>query len=263
MVDTNTGYVAFVDDLVKRRPALSSQYLTNHAERIAASMACFGLQDPPKPERALLEIGPYVGLTPLYYKAIGYAHVAALEGDVGQLNEIGQAYQEASIELVLQDLTEFGTAPGQARLPFPDNTFDVVVCWETMEHFNFNVLPFLWELARVLKPGGEAAFTVPNMARLESRARLLVGRGISSPVAELADQLRGNTFGLHWREYTMDELVDVVEYAGFEVLETGFLQVFQGQPRNARQRMKRAVAQATTKIAPSTSLCCTVRARAA
>ncbi len=47
------------------------------------------------------------------------------------------------------------------RLPFPDDTFDHIICSEVMEHIPDDAAAAR-ELARVLKPGGNLAVTVPT-----------------------------------------------------------------------------------------------------
>ena len=47
------------------------------------------------------------------------------------------------------------------HLPFPDATFDRVICSEVLEHIPDD-LGAMAELARVLKPGGTMAITVPR-----------------------------------------------------------------------------------------------------
>jgi len=47
------------------------------------------------------------------------------------------------------------------RLPFPDATFDRVICAEVLEHVGDDRAAMA-EIARVLKPGGTAAVTVPR-----------------------------------------------------------------------------------------------------
>jgi ubiquinone/menaquinone biosynthesis C-methylase UbiE len=47
------------------------------------------------------------------------------------------------------------------RIPFPDNTFDGIVCLGVMEYLS-NDEPALREMWRVLKPGGVAVITTPS-----------------------------------------------------------------------------------------------------
>lgn len=52
-----------------------------------------------------------------------------------------------------------------ARLPFDDGSFDLVVCTETLEHVR-DVQLLLSEVRRVLEPAGRLAATTPAHARL-------------------------------------------------------------------------------------------------
>jgi len=57
-------------------------------------------------------------------------------------------------------------------LPYPDSSFDLVTCVETIEHLeNFRAL--LREIHRMLKPGGVVIITTPNILNLRSRLRFL------------------------------------------------------------------------------------------
>lgn len=46
-------------------------------------------------------------------------------------------------------------------LPFADNTFDVILCTEVLEHL-LNVQPGIAELARICRPGGRVIFSTPS-----------------------------------------------------------------------------------------------------
>lgn len=54
------------------------------------------------------------------------------------------------------------------KAAYPDATFDVVTLWDVLEHVA-DVQSTLAEVARILKPGGLLAFSVPNPASLEAR----------------------------------------------------------------------------------------------
>lgn len=52
-------------------------------------------------------------------------------------------------------------AAGVEFTPFPENTFDLVVSFETLEH-TLSPATALWEFVRVMQPGGSGIFSVPN-----------------------------------------------------------------------------------------------------
>jgi methionine biosynthesis protein MetW len=64
---------------------------------------------------------------------------------------------------------------GQMLLPWPDGAVDAVVLAEVIEHV-LDTDHVLTEIARVLRSGGALVVTTPNLASLENRARLLLGR---------------------------------------------------------------------------------------
>ena len=61
-----------------------------------------------------------------------------------------------------------GARLSESRLSWPESSFDVVCCLETIEHVTASELgPLLDDIRRVLKTGGIAVFTVPNDEHLE------------------------------------------------------------------------------------------------
>jgi len=90
------------------------------------------------------------------------------------------------------------------RLPFPDDTFDHVVCSEVLEHISDDT-GAMAELLRVLRPGGTLAATVPSW--LPEKVCWALSAEYHAPLAE----------GGHVRIYTEALLRDRLGDAGFEV----------------------------------------------
>jgi SAM-dependent methyltransferase len=74
---------------------------------------------------------------------------------------------ERGIETVWTDIEE--------PLPFLDDSFDVVVAGEILEHVR-DPVGMLAEVRRVLRPGGTFVGSVPNAFRLQSRLLFLLGK---------------------------------------------------------------------------------------
>jgi SAM-dependent methyltransferase len=69
-------------------------------------------------------------------------------------------------------------ADAQRPLPFRDESFDVVVAGELLEHLA-DPQALLGEAWRVLRPGGTLVGSIPNAFRLKNRLRFLFGRSPS------------------------------------------------------------------------------------
>lgn len=83
---------------------------------------------------------------------------------------------------------------------------DCIVFTEVMEHLHYYYVPrVLSEINKSLKPGGYLILTTPNIASLFRRLRLLFGR---QPI-----------YRHHVREYTMPEVLAMLERAGFRPVE--------------------------------------------
>jgi SAM-dependent methyltransferase len=94
------------------------------------------------------------------------------------------------------------------RLPWEDGSVDVVVCNQVLEHLKNVWLP-MTEMHRVLRPGGHAVLSVPNLASLHNRVLLALGRQPTSI----------RVFGPHVRGYAFREFCDFVERCGAYEIE--------------------------------------------
>ena len=98
----------------------------------------------------------------------------------------------------------------ESRFPYEDNSFEVVLYCEIIEHLLMNPVHTLTEIHRVLKPGGLLVVTTPNVARFGNVLALADGRSIYDPYSGFG------AYGRHNREYSIEELLHLLEFAGFE-----------------------------------------------
>ena len=88
------------------------------------------------------------------------AHVVALDRDAGELKDVAGMFAALQPEAPLAATAQAIRADAYA-LPFPAGTFDKVIAAEILEHLPADERAMA-ELARVLKPGGMLAVTVPR-----------------------------------------------------------------------------------------------------
>jgi SAM-dependent methyltransferase len=175
-------------------------------------------------------------------------------------------YARRGIELIFADLTAIFGDPDvtKHKLPFPDNHFDVIICWETMEHFNFNPVGVVKEMRRILKPGGFAALTVPNRARLNHRVQMALGRPIGESIGSYyAFYNHGrHFFGWHWREYTMKEFIELFARENFHVESAEYLTYFMNRPKKSHVRsLCQSIIRLVCKVFPSCGSICALTVR--
>ncbi len=97
------------------------------------------------------------------------------------------------------------------EFPFADDSFDIVMFCEMLEHMLMDPMHTLRQIHRVLKPNGVMVLTTPNVARLNNVLALVNGANIYDPYSGYGP------YGRHNREYTRHELHRLLEFAGFDV----------------------------------------------
>jgi 2-polyprenyl-3-methyl-5-hydroxy-6-metoxy-1,4-benzoquinol methylase len=112
---------------------------------------------------------------------------------------------EAHLQLDLNEAGRFDAEPHAGR-------YDGVVCAEVIEHLYRTPSQLLRLLHRLLRSGGFLLLQTPNAARLHNRLQLLRGRNPFEPFRE-TEMNPG-----HFREYTVDELLQLGRSSGFDVV---------------------------------------------
>jgi SAM-dependent methyltransferase len=123
----------------------------------------------------------------------------------------------AEVDKMSEAMVEAGEAPTGSKLttkvvnvldmPFATGSFDVIIASEILEHIPQDVAA-MSEITRVLKPGGQAAITVPRCGPEE--------------VCWLLSEDYHSTPGGHVRIYRGDQLVARLQGAGLRPQETAY-----------------------------------------
>ncbi len=110
----------------------------------------------------------------------GIRELAPLAEKYAAIDKIGEVIDQLSADFPEHEFRQGHFPP----MPYEDDSFDTIVSFQVIEHIKNDHL-FLQEIARILKPGGTALISTPNIKMTLSR----------------------NPW--HIREYTADQLADV------------------------------------------------------
>lgn len=195
-----------------------SLYLTNarrsYERTIRDVLALFANRPDEKRLIKILEIGSYLGVVSIVLSRLGFS-VTALDIPEFMANErLQESYRREGVATLTANLRE-------SHIPADSGEFDLVIMCETLEHFDFNPVPVLMEVNRVLRPSGAIYLSLPNLASLVNRVKLLCGLSIHNPINDFIAQLRKDCnmiVGIHWREYTGREIAELLEATGFSII---------------------------------------------
>lgn len=181
---------------------IEDAYRRHHAESRSEDFVFCG------PERSALFRG-WVGGPGRRVLDLGCRYGALTQAYVAGNAVVGVDVDRAALAEAAKLGIETVWADADEPLPFPDAGFDAVVAGELLEHIRFPDR-LVAEVARVLRPGGTFAGSVPNVFRLKSRLRFLLGRP-----PEFQDD------PTHLRIYAERDLRRLL--AGFEAVEIRFV----------------------------------------
>ena len=149
-------------------------------------------------------------------KTIGSTEIYGVDCEERSL----QGASEQGIKVFLSDLN--------GPLPFADETFDVIIASNVIEHLNKTDF-FCKEIHRCLREGGYTIITTPNLAATHEIVALVIG--LQPFTAHVSDEYfgLGNRFDLkygkkheatesnHQRCFTLNALRELFQYHGFKV----------------------------------------------
>ena len=200
--------IGFLKSFVESGSA-GAKYLEDHIRRYLETVRLV----PPGGGGRLLELGAaFHHLTPAFAKFWGCTEIvcndlwAGEKRTVRTLRALDGSY---SLEVPVDNFDVEKDA-----YPYPDASFDTVVCCEILEHMSSDPMHMLMEVNRILKPGGHLLLTTPNLASAKSLSLLLKG---DSPYLWGPYPVGGIPTDRHNREYTALEVKTILQLAGFAV----------------------------------------------
>lgn len=153
------------------------------------------------------------------------------------------------------------------KLPYEDETFDVVIFSEVIEHLRVHPVLPLRDIRRVLKAEGCLVLTTPNVARLTNVLALLFGKNVFEDFKrELQPQGHITDSWTHIREYTLEELKSLIYLSGLKVDKVKMSRCWNGFQRaniGSNSRLRRLCAlvdSAVTLFLPKYRACIMIRA---
>lgn len=177
-----------------------------------------------KAKKSILDVGCGSGIISLVFKRMGHDVTAINYWSRFSSTNITSSERERSKieELERERLEVEGVHTEDVDItnsfPFKDDSFDVVLFLEVLEHIN-GPRKTLREIHRVLKRNGILIITTPNVANLKNRVHLFAGR---SNYSDLRLYYNSERFFGHIREYTLSEIEQMLAWEGFKVVTSKF-----------------------------------------
>jgi SAM-dependent methyltransferase len=166
-----------------------------------------------RPEMKVADIGSHGQMLPALRQVIGFTDVTTTNGPHAKESEGTLRLPPTKDGVVFTcpyDLFDI-----EEPFPYPSECFDLVILTEVLEHITRDPMHTLSEINRITKRGGWLMLSTPNCSSLRSVLSVLRGR---HPQIWSQYSTRGHR-RRHSREYTPLEVGEVVQSAGYCVVE--------------------------------------------
>ncbi len=200
--DIPEKYASVVQSLISPEDT----YHQGHARRMARTLQTLVENEP---QGKLLEIGTS-HLMPLAIKELG------LELDISvtdfDLTKEYSGKMECSLNNKTTEVDVYRVNLEENTIPVPDETFDIILLCEVIEHMEVDPMFMLAEINRVLKHGGKLILTTPNITSSRNISKILSG---IEPYFYMQYR-HDRSLYRHNYEYSVPTLKSVLAAAGFQ-----------------------------------------------
>jgi ubiquinone/menaquinone biosynthesis C-methylase UbiE len=200
-----------VVDVAKPLLNNSGEYHMSHRARLARTAEILtGLVEEAGENCRILELGTS-GFIPVFLKSLFPSvtiDVTDYSGDRKEgvrQRDVSVAGQSALVDAFTVDL-EYDT------LPVDDETYDIVICCEVLEHMEIDPMFMLAEVNRVIKTNGKLLLTTPNVLSTRSFRKMIEGY----PPYFFMQYHKTREYHRHNYEYSAKVLWSTLRCAGFD-----------------------------------------------
>ncbi len=184
------------------------RYMRNHRLHFGATLKLVrkAARQCAEPPSVVVDIGSVPGYLSAIIASAGFeVHAVDLDPD-----RVEPVYQSLGIDTHRVDIE-------MQLLPFDDESVDIALLCQTLEHLRTEPMRPLREIGRILKPGGHAIISVPNVTPY-MRVRFLLGddQMFGDPIG---DQLKLRKLGhaADSRHYSRDQVERMLDRAGLKI----------------------------------------------
>jgi hypothetical protein len=181
----------------------------------------------PGPDSKLLDIGSKLDILEIFRTKHGYAHI-----DGSTYLPEGEPFDEPAPGNADQTVYHYNGERG--LITCEPGSYDVVTCFEVIEHMPCDPMGLMGNINRALAMGGHLILSTVNCASLTSIRKIFAGQ---------TAQLYGHynialSPNRHNREYTTRDLKRTVVAAGFKIVKTAVPYVFSEEDKEFIEKLK-------------------------
>ena len=183
-------------------------YALNHSKRIALDVD-YALQYISEKQENILEIGATPFLLTAALQKIGYE----VQGIDIEPERFQKAIQHLKLNVIKCNIEI-------EKIPFSDNSFNLVIFNEIFEHLRIDLLFTLREIYRVMNNNGILLLSTPNLKSIDGMINFLFRDQAYSCASVIYNEYQKlNTIGHmgHVREYTDLEVCQFLKKIGFSI----------------------------------------------
>ena len=194
------------------------EYGAKHVSRFVHTLQ---ITPPGDASKSILEMGAYMQMSPALQHTLGYGTVRGCY--YGELGRVDHKHITSDTGQVFECEVDHFNAEKDI-FPYPDESFDTVLCCELLEHLVEDPMFMMGEINRILKPGGHLVLTTPNVGSRRSISAILLGyHPAFFPAYIRPRKADEEAEARHNREYVPMEVQHLLTDSGFDlvILETG------------------------------------------